>query len=67
MKNDNELIMKLTGRGCNIYSRDFFSLILGFTGGLLELTFTGSFLELTSAAATFNLVSVVLCNLCQKP
>ena len=46
MKNDNDLIFKLTGRRCNIYSRDFFSLILGFTGGLLELT---------NAAATFNL------------
>ena len=58
MKNDNDLIFKLTGRRCNIYSRDFFSLILGFTGGLLELT---------NAAATFNLIGVFLCNLCQKP
>ena len=58
VQNDNELIMKLTGRRCNIYSRDFFSLILGFNGGLLKLT---------SAAAIFNLTCVFLCNLFQEP
>ena len=58
IKIESVMWRKLTGRQCNIDSCDFFSLIGGFTGGLLELI---------SGATTFSLICIVLFNLWQKP